>query len=207
MGKNWFSDIEITDYETKSGEELIQIWLKMAEREISAWSVSQACDEDEDADLEDYHTNLDPSNKSIPVYTFAELQANRDRADSTLYFTRVVALHLKRKFKHDFLILFDFWYAFYHKNNLAEVVCLFEKINHLIIDVDLPFPDINQTQIKILGRTKESQQINEMILILSKEKLSDQVIKNEIDKKFPDADISLENIRTKRSKLKKHGLL
>lgn len=205
MGKNWFSDIEVTDYETKSGEELIQIWLKMAEREISAWSVSQACDEDEDADLEDYHTNLDPSNKSIPVYTFAELQANRDRADSTLYFTRVVALHLKRKFNHDFLILFDFWFAFFHKKNLPEVVCLFEKINHLIMDVDEPSLPINQAQIKILGRTKESRQINEMIMILSKEKLSDQAIKNSIDKKFPDALISLDAIKSRRLALKKNN--
>ena len=205
MEKNYFGDIEAADYETKSGEELVRLWLKMAEQEIFGWSVSQNYDDDEDADFEDYHDNLDPINKSIRDYTWLDLKACRDRADSTLYFTRVVALHLKRKFNHDFLILFDFWFAFFHKKNLPEVVCLFEKINHLIMDVDEPLPPINQAQIKILGRTKESRQINEMIMILSKEKLSDQVIKNEIDKKFPDADISLDAIKSRRLALKKNN--
>ena len=207
MEKNYFGDIEIADYETKSGEELVRLWLKMAEQEIFGWSVSQGCDEDDDADFEDYHDNLDPSNKSIRDYTWLDLQASRDRADSTLYFTRVVALHLKRKFNHDFLILFDFWFAFFHKKNLPEVVCLFEKINHLIMDVDEPSLPINQAQIKILGRTKESRQINEMIIILSKEKLSDQAIKNSIDKKFPDYLISLDAIKSRRLKLKQNRLM
>jgi len=86
-----------------------------------------------------------------------------------------------------------------------------ERINQIVanpaVNPAALQPSVSQSQVKIIGKTKESQKINDQIIVGSRMGLSDQQIKDSIDKKFPDADISLERIRSRRLVLKKNNLM
>ena len=192
-----FSVLIKCNYYSKSGSELLALWSNIFRYELYMWGIEA-----------DYHNDLPFIERWVAVEAPSpDFRKDVEIVYQSLDITMEVARYLKRKFGGDFSILIDLHRAIFQTKSYWESRYLFEKIELLILDADAPQPSVSQSQFKIIGKTKESQQINGQIIVGSRMGLSDQQIKDRIDKKFPDADINLNRIRSRRLVLKKNNLM